>query len=89
LAISNQIIDREYKKFVETPAGDTAVRVLNEFEWKEVRFDPDSDEPEYIGLNKNLNASIDAESWLIIKLSTDKTLIQRVTGAWSNRTSLF
>jgi hypothetical protein len=56
----------------------------------DIRFDPTSDEPIYIGLNYlNYNADTSSNNWVIYKLTTNTRVQMRKDVAWDNRTSLF
>lgn len=60
--------------------------------FNEIVYDADDSQPTYIGLHKSLNAPDADSGWLIYKFTysgSNVTRIQRVTGAWVNRTTLF
>jgi hypothetical protein len=60
---------------------------VNEREYKTMRFDPNYNSPEYVGLHEDDNAAEASEGYKIYKISS--TLIQVSYGAWNNRLSLF
>ena len=60
--------------------------------YADIRLDPDSSQPNYIGLNLVSNQSQDSTDWKIYKIfwsSTNIIEIRMAYGAWSNRVSLF
>lgn len=61
------------------------------YEETRVSYDVNND-PEYVGYNTELNASVSGIDWQVTKYtrtSGNVTRIQVNEGAWSNRTSLF
>jgi len=59
--------------------------------FKDVRFDPDDSSPNYIGLASKSLATSDT-SWTVLKFTysgDNVTRIQKATGAWDSRASLF
>ena len=58
----------------------------------EIRFDPDDSAPNYIGKNGTLNAATSLATWTIFKFTysgANVTRIQKTSGIWDNRASLF
>lgn len=53
----------------------------------DIRFDPDKDNPTYIGQHASLGASQDDDEWKITKLESDH--IQIAYGSWTNRATYF
>lgn len=56
-------------------------------EYGDIRFDPDSGSPTYIGLHTKKGAATSDVNWKILKMMTSQT--QTVYGAWDNRAGLF
>lgn len=56
-------------------------------DYPEIRFDPNKNDPIYIGKNMKLSSSVDDMDWKIIKISSDR--IQTAYGSWTNRVSYF
>lgn len=74
-----------------------SVKSLNTLEWEstmahDIRFDANDSAPIYIGLNPSTNASDDSVAWVIYKFTysgSNVTRIQKATGTWTGRASLF
>lgn len=54
----------------------------------QIKFDPSSSNPTYIGINQSLSAPTTDANWNIIYLESD-TSIKMNRGAWDDRASLF
>lgn len=57
-----------------------------------IKFDPDSSQPTYIGLNDDASANDSDTDWLIIKFTysgSNVTKIQQKIGSWTDRATLF
>lgn len=57
-----------------------------------VKFDPSDEQPNYIGINTNADATTGDTDWNIYKFTysgTSATEIKRKTGAWDGRAALF
>ena len=77
---------------------DMVVRAFNEpaqrvsmANFKDIRFDPDDNQPTYIGLNAEGLDTSDG-SWVIYKFTysgSNATRIQSIVGVWDDRVSLF
>ena len=59
----------------------------------DIRFDADDSQPDYIGLNTEVNANTATNnSWKILKFTysgSNVVRVQQAYGSWSNRVSLF
>jgi hypothetical protein len=62
-------------------------KLTNASFYGEIRFDPDSSTPTYIGLNLTNGAATSSVDWKVLKLTS--TRIQTAYGSWDNRASLF
>jgi hypothetical protein len=59
---------------------------------QDIRFDPNDDQPNYIGLNANTNGDTSAVGWIIYKFTysgSDVIRIQKTKGIWDDRATLF
>ncbi len=60
--------------------------------YADIRLDPDSSQPNYIGLNLVSNQATSSLDWKIYKIfwsSTNITEIRMAYGSWDGRASLF
>jgi hypothetical protein len=60
--------------------------------YSDILFDPDDSAPVYIGMNKINNTATSEDTWIIRKFTysgSNVTRIQKVTGVWDDRASLF
>ncbi len=83
---------RELDKFIETQLGQTALRYSPEITIGIVKFDDSDLLPDYIGMNKDADATDGATDWLILKNTysgDDVTQIQFKVGTWTGREALF
>ena len=59
---------------------------------RDILFDANDAQPNYIGLNANTAGATSAVGWIIYKFTysgTDITRIQKIKGIWDDRASLF
>ncbi len=90
-SILNWSFDEFYKvlammQLAYNPAEDKADRIVK-VDAANIKFDPDTINPSYIGINTDTAASDGDADWLIFKITT--TQILRKVGTWSGRVSLF
>lgn len=60
--------------------------------YSDIRFDPNDSAPNYIGKNSTQGIATSDPSWTIYKFTysgSDVTRIQKKTGAWDDRASIF
>jgi len=62
-------------------------QVVDSSFYADIRFDPNTSDPVYIGLNVTRGISQDDASWKVMKFDSDR--IQTAYGAWSARVALF
>lgn len=58
----------------------------------DIRFDPSDAQPIYIGINQTNNEDTTAVNWVIYKFTytgSDATRIQKASGSWDSRATLF
>lgn len=59
----------------------------------QILFDPDDDQPNYIGLNMRANADTGTSDWVVYKFTynagtTTVARIQKLNGTWTGRVAL-
>ena len=69
------------------PINNNRSQLVDSGVYADIRFDPDSASPDYIGLHLTNGADTSDSNWKIYKFSD--TRIQFIYGAWDNRVSLF
>ena len=85
--IKNSRSDLEFNRLDKTILGVTGVRSIDEVSPADIRFYPNKTSPDYVGMNEELNASEDSDTWVIYKIGVDR--VQVAVGTWSGRASLF
>jgi len=79
----------ESGKFLLDNAGLPAIR-HDQSQPKDIRFDPSSNNPIYIGLNYIISsANTASSSWVIYKLTSNTQIQMKENVAWDDRATLF
>lgn len=62
--------------------------IFNNESPSQIKFDPDKNNPTYIGINQSLEAATSNTDWKIIYMESD-TSIKFTKGSWEDRATLF
>ena len=87
---------REQDKFYQNVGSQTSIKVIDGVEGNQIRFDPDDEYPEFIGVNESADAFTSGSTWAILKFhytgtatGTVGTKIERRQGSWDERLTYF
>jgi len=92
MGISDFRPQREKDKFIETIAGETAIRISSELTMGIVKFDADDSAPDYIGINTDKDATDAVTTWKVLKFTYSGSAVTQIEiayGSWTGRAALF